>query len=422
MAEHAANAEYDTLEAVRVHTPGPELLSGSLDPEASLFPAPVPPERARREHRRMIEVFESEGVEVHQIADDLAAGDALDSLVREAVTDGRSAGGKQATAADVDAILDTFDAREKLGIVLSRIQLLGRDSETGEMGETVEADYWGRPEESTVTSLRFDRPISNMYFQRDHNLLGDRGPIVANMYEAARQPEIPLVRSAWEGIGAEVAHQVTDEPIEGGDFVPAGDFALVGTSALVNGEERILRTSYAAGEQLLEARAIGYDEVGLVRAPLEAGQAMAEKHGTGTRVLHLDGWFNIPAEGLAVTRKRLAAAAEVDIYERRNGGYRKRETTTLLEYVEGKGYDLIHPDWLERWPTNFLTIEDGKVLAIYRDDENGTGEYRPERNHTIETLKDRGVEVVPDGTGILPTALIKGGGGVHCMTTPLSRS
>ena len=413
MSEYAARAEYDTLDAVRVHTPGPELLSGSLDPESSLFPSPVPPEQARREHRRMIGVFESEGVEVHQIADDLAADGALDSMVREAVTVERSDGDR--AAADVDTILDTFDNHEKLGLVLGRIQLLERDS------AGVESDYWGRSAESTVTSLRFDRPISNMYFQRDHNLLGDEGPIVANMFEAARQPEIPLVRTAWEGVGAEVAHQVTDEPIEGGDFVPAGDFALVGTSAVVNGEERILRTSYAAGEQLLEAGAVGYDEVGLVRAPLEAGRAMAEEHGTGTRVLHLDGWFNIPAEGLAVTRKRLAAAAEVDVYERRNGEYRKRETTTVLDYVEGKGYDTIHPDWLERWPTNFVTIEDGKVIAIYRDDENGTGEYRPERNYTIETLKDRGVEVVPDGTGLLPTALIKGGGGVHCMTTPLSR-
>ncbi|MFB6155718.1 MAG: arginine deiminase family protein [Haloferacaceae archaeon] len=416
MPEYAAGAEYDRLRAVRVHTPGPELLSGSLDPETSLFSRPVPPEQARREHRRMIAAFEREGVEVHQMADDLAAGGALDALVREAVTV-EARDGARSTAPNVDAILDRFDNHEKLGLVLSRIQLLERDGD----GDGAATNSWGRPEVSPVTSLRFDRPVSNMYFQRDHNLLGDRGPIVANMYEAARQPEIPLVRTAWESVGADVVHQVTGEPIEGGDFVPAGEFALVGTSAVVDGEERVLRTSYAAGEQLLAAGAVGYDEVGLVRAPLEAGRAMADEYGTGTRVLHLDGWFNIPAEGLAVTRKRLAAAAEVDVYERRNGEYRKRETTTVLDYVERKGYDTIHPDWLERWPTNFVTIADGTVLAIYRDDENGTGEYRPERNHTIETLRERGVEVVPDGTGISPAALTSGGGGVHCMTTPLSR-
>lgn len=414
MSEYTARAEYDTLEAVRVHTPGPELLSGSLDPEASLFAEPVPPERARREHERIIEVFEREGVEVHQFADDLAAAGALDSLVEEAVAV-EPADGEGPRPADLDAVLGSFDDHEKLGLVLSRIRMLERDA------ESVGSDDSGRSEESTVTSLRFDRPVSNAYFQRDTSLLGDRGPVVANMYEAARQPEIPLVEEAWEGVGAEVAHRVTGEPIEGGDFVPAGDFALVGTSAVVDGEERVLRTSYAAGEQLLESGALGYDEVGLVRAPLEAGLAMGEEYDTGPRVLHLDGWFNIPAEGLAVTRKRLAAAAEVDVYERRGGEYRERETTTLLEYVESKGYDTIHPDWLERWPTNFLTIEDGKVLAIYRDDEDGTGEYRPERNHTVEALKERGVEVVPDGTGVLPTALIAGGGGIHCMTTPLSR-
>lgn len=414
MSEFTVEAEYDALDAVRVHTPGPELLSGSLDPGASLFSSPVPPEQARREHREMVELFEREGVEVHQFADDIAAGDALDSLVRDAVSVDR-ANGDDAPPTDIETVLDTFDAHEKLGLALSRIRLLEHDS------EGIGTNDWGRGVDSTVTSLRFDRPISNAYFQRDHNLVGDEGPILANMYDAARQPEIPLVRAALEGLGADIAHQVTGEPIEGGDFVPAGEFALVGTSAVVDGEERVLRTSHAAGEQLLEAGAIGYDEVGLVRAPLEAGLAMGDEHGTGPRVLHLDGWFNIPAKGLAVTRKRLAAAATVDVYQRRGDEYRKATTTTMLDYLDRKGYDVIHPDWLERWPTNFLTLNDGKVLAIYRDDEDATGEYRPERNHTIEALKDRGVEVVPNGTGIRPSALIAGGGGIHCMTTPLSR-
>ncbi|MDY6818257.1 MAG: arginine deiminase family protein [Halobacteriales archaeon] len=413
MPTYAANAEYETLNAVRVHTPGPELWSGSLDPEASLFYTSVPPEQARREHERMIAAFESQGVEVHQIADDLQTAGVLDSLVREAVTVERD--GDRPVAADIDTVVETFDAHEKLGLVLSRIAMIEHDE------SDAETSYWGRPERTPVTSLRLDRPISNMYFQRDHNLLGDNGPIVANMYEAARQPEIPLVRTAWEGIGAEVAHQVQGEPIEGGDFMPADEFALVGTSAKIDGEERILRTSYAAGEQLLESGALGYDEVGLVRAPLEAGQQLAEEYDTGTRVLHLDGWFNMPAEGLAVTRKELAAAAEVDVYERTGDAYSKRETTTVLEYLNDQGFDLIHPDWMERWPTNFVTVEDGTVIAIYRDTAAETGEYDPNRNPTIEALKDHGVEVVPDGTGLLPTALTNGGGGVHCMTTPLSR-
>jgi len=415
VVDHSAAAEYDALNAVRVHTPGPELLSGSLDPERSLFPEPVAPERARREHRRLIETFERAGVEVHQLADDVAAAGALDELVREVAAAAESEGVRPVP--DVEAVLDAFDAREKLGLVLSRAQLL--DGDPG--ADAADANWWGRAAESTAAGLRFERPISNAYFQRDHNLLGDRGPIVANMYDAVRQPEIPLVRTAWEGVGADLAHEVTGEPIEGGDFVPAGDFALIGTSAVVDGEEEILRTSYAAGEQLLDAGAVGYDEVGLVRAPLEAGRALGAEHGTGPRVLHLDGWFNVAAEGLAVTRERLAAAAEVDVYERRGGEYRRRETTTVLSYLDEKGYDTIDPDWLERWPTNFLTVDDGTVVAIYRDDAEGTGEYRPERNHTIEALKERGVEVLPDGTGLLPSALTAGGGGVHCMTTPLSR-
>ncbi len=400
----AARAEFDPLNAVRVHAPGPELLAANLDPEASLFYDAVPPERARREHDRIVDAFESAGVTVHRMADDLAAAGALDPLVREAV--GGDAPGVESIRA--------FSPREKLSVVLCRPHVLAAASGT-------ERTAWGRPAESEVPSVRLERPITNVYFQRDHNLLTDRGPVLANMYESARQPELPLVRAAWEGVGAEPVHEVTAGPIEGGDFLPAGEFALVGTSAVVDGEEVILRTSHAAGEELLDSGALGYDEVGLVRAPLAAGREMAERHDTGTRVLHLDGWLNLPAEGLAVTRERLAAAATVEVYARRGDRYRHDRTTTVLEYLDARGYEFVHPDWAERWPTNFVTVDDGRVVAIHRDDPDGTGEYRPERNPTIETLRERGVEILPDGTGLCPSALTRGGGGVHCMTTPISR-
>jgi arginine deiminase len=393
MTQYAARAEFEPLNAVRVHTPGLELWSGAIDPESNLFEAPVSPEGARREHERLVETYEAAGVEVHQLSEDLASAGVLDDLVREYVTIPDDAG------VDLDASLATLDAHEKLGLALSRARLEAHPD--------------------AASSLHVERPISNVYFQRDTTILGDQGPILCSMAKAVRQPEIPIVRQAWEGIGAEIAHEASVGPIEGGEFMPLGEFALLGVSAVVDGEEVVIRTSYDAGRSLLEAEAIGYDEFGLVRAPLAKERSIRQGHGGESRMMHLLGWFNVAADGLAVAFEELADAATVDVYERRPDGYAKTRSPTLLEYLHEKDYDVIGADWSERWPTNFVAVDDGTIVALYEPDENG--DYRPENNPTIEALKDRGVEVLPDGEGLPTGALTNGAGGFHCMTTPVSR-
>ena len=392
MSDFSVRAEFEPLEAVRVHEPGLELWSGAVDPGPNLFEDPVPPAQARREHRRIAETLAAAGVEVHHLADDLAAAGVLDDLVRERVT-------VPADGPDLEETLAALDAREKLQVALSRLAL-ERDA-----GES--------------TSLRLDRPISNVYFQRDTTVVGDRGPILCNMKEPVRRPEVPIVREAWEGLGADIVHEVTDEPLEGGEFLPLGEFALLGVSALVDGEEAVIRTSYDAGRQLLDAGAVSYDEVGLVRAPLEADRRLQAEHDRGERVMHLLGWFNVAAEGLAVADVELARHAAVDVYVRSGGEYRKDRSTDVLSYVREQGYDVIDVAPSERWPTNFVAVDDGEVVALYEPDADGA--YRPENNPTVEALKARGVEVLPDGEGLPRAALTSGSGGIHCMTTPLYR-
>lgn len=391
MSEYAVRTEFEPLNAVRVHTPGLELWSGSVDPGPNLFEEGVPPDRARREHGRLVESLETAGVEVHQLADDLAAGDHLDALVAEYAT--------VPDEVDLDGMLDAWEPREKLQLVLARVR------------------FERHPD--AATSVHVERPVSNTFFQRDTTVVGDRGPILCEMYEPVRKPEVPIVRRAWEAVGAEFVHEMSGEPLEGGEFLPAGEFALLGVSAEVDGEEVVVRTSYDAGRQLLEAGAVGYDEVGLVRAPLEADRRLREEQGTGSRVMHLLGWCNIAAEGLAVLDAELARHATVDVYARDGDGYAFDRSTTTLDYLEDRGYDVVDVSPAERWPTNFLAVDDGRVVPLYEPDADG--EYRPENNPTIERLKERGVEVLPDGEGLPRAALTNGAGGVHCMTTPLSR-
>lgn len=390
MPDYSVRAEYDRLAAVRVHTPGLELWSGGLDPEPNLFDAPVPPDQARRDHERLVETLRSAGVEVHQLADDLA-GDPLDELVAEYAT--------LPEGASLEGVRESFDPREKLQLVLANARV---DRHPG-----------------ATSSVHVDRPLSNTFFQRDTTLVGDRGPVLCRMREPVRRRETPVVRRAWEAVGAEFAHEVREEPLEGGEFLPAGEFALLGVSADVDGGEEVVRTSYEAGRQLLDSGAVGYDEVGLVRAPLEADRRLRTEHGVGSRVLHLLGWCNVAAEGLAVMDTTLAEHADVDVYVRTGDGYERDRTTTTLAYVEEQGYDVVPATPEERWVTNFLSVDDGRVVPLY--EPGPSGEYRPEDNPTIERLKERGVEVVPDGEGLPAGTLTRGAGGIHCMTTPLSR-
>lgn len=417
MSDHAVHAEWEPLESVRVHTPGLELWSGSLAPEPNLFEGHVPPDRAAREHDRIVDVLRDAGVEVHQLADDLAAAGVLDDLAREALSrdacrDGSGTSGRAGSdgsgttegtgsdGIDVDGVVASFDAREKLQTVLARPSVVSA--------------------EESGASIELDRPISNVYFQRDTTILADRGPILCEMHEPIRRRETPLVRDAWSGVGAGIAHEMSGEPIEGGEFMPAGEFALLGVSADLDGEEHVIRTSYAAGEQLMDVGAVGYPEFGLVRAPLEADRRLRGDRGLGSRVMHLLGWFNVAAEGLAVLDADLARAAEVDVYRRRGDGYAYDRSTSTLEYVrDDRGFDVIDVAPTERWPTNFLAIDDGVVVPLYEPDANG--EYRPENNPTIEALKRRGVRVLPDGEGVPRDALTEGAGGIHCMTTPIVR-
>jgi arginine deiminase len=391
MSDHSVRAEYDRLNAVRVRTPGLELYGGGVDPEPNLFEAPVAPEAARREHERLVDVLESTHVEVHHLADDLEAAGALPALLREHVTlpDGVA----------VEDLRAALSPREQLGYALARARV----------ERTPDA----------ASSLHVEEPISNVFFQRDTTLVGDRGPVLCEMYEPVRRPEVPIVRRAWEGVGADVAHEMRGEPIEGGEFMPVGEFALLGVSADVDGEEEVIRTSYDAGRDLMDAGAVGYEEVGLVRAPLEADRRLRERHDAGSRVMHLLGWLNVAAEGLAVVDEDLARHAEVDVYARRGDGYELDRSLTTLEYLDERGYDTVDVSWSERWPTNFLAVDDGVVVPLYEPDEEG--DYRPELNPTVEALKERGVTVLPDGEGLPRAQLTNGAGGIHCMTCPLSR-
>jgi arginine deiminase len=387
MTRHRARAEFDRLRSVRVHRPGFEVLVGSLDHRRHGFPDPLSLSAAQPEHDRLVSTLEDEGVEVGHLHDDLGRA-GLDSLLSESMS----------APDEVRATLDAMSPADRLTAVATglRVALEGDDADPR-------------------TRVATGNVASNLYFQRDDQLLTDRGPVVCRPYNEVRVREMPIVRAAWEALGTDPL-VAGPEPIEGGDFLPLGEFALLMVSADLDGEEHVLRTSLAAGEDLLESGALGYEEVGLVRAPLETDRREAAARGRESRLMHLDGWCNVPAEGLAVVRESLAEDATVEVYAREGEGYRHDRTErSLLGYLKGKEYGTIDAPYDERWATNFLTIDDGVVVAVAESAQGKEGE-------TIRRMREVGVEVVPDGVGLRLNELTKGGGAVHCMTQPIART
>ncbi len=409
MGDHSVRAEYETLQAVRVHEPGFEALLGAIDPAPNHFARAFSLRTAKGEHRTIVETLESAGVDVHHLHEDV--GDELDAFLRGAIEADPSGPHPPTREELVDNVAASSTYEQLQAILLG--PTIGRTSDDP-VGDALPDDP-----ATSASTFRVERPISNVYFQRDCQIVGDRGPILPRPATATRERELPLVEAAWHGVGAEFAHRTSpSETLEGGDFLPAGEFALLGVSALKNGEEYVLRSSYDGGRELLDAGAVGYEEFGLVRPPLSADERLAERHDTSSRLLHLDGWLNIAAEGLAVAREPLLEAATVELFVREGDGYERRGSETLAALLERHDYEVIDAPYPERWATNFLTVDDGKVIAIYETDD---GTYSPENNRTIERLKAEGVEVLPDGEGLDPEQLTNGGGGIHCMTSPIRR-
>ncbi len=409
MTDCTVDAEYDRLREVRVHEPGIEALIGATDPAPNHFSRSFSVREARSEHRTMVETLESAGVTVRYLHEDLDG--ALDDLLAERI--GIDETGSHAP--DREEILANVDAQT----AYERLQALLVGPTFGRTSDDPAEQTGPDSPANCASSVAVERPISNIYFQRDCQIVGDRGPILPRPATPTRQRESQVVETAWRAIGAEFAGRTSaPHTLEGGDFLPADEFALVGTSAVVDGAEHVLRTSYDGGRELLETGAVGYDEVGLVRPPLAADERLAEKHGTSSRLMHLDGWLNIAADGLAVGRKPLLDAATVEVFNRAGDGYAHRETESLTELLHRHDYEIIDAPYEERWATNFLTVDDGAVVAIHETDADG---YDPENNHTIDRLTAAGVDVLPDGEGLNPENLTNGGGGIHCMTSPIRR-
>jgi arginine deiminase len=428
-----AQAEWYPLREVLIHRPGIEMFFGLLEPYSFLYERAFSVDEAIYEHTLLEHALTEAGVAVHRLKRyavevNRQHPELADRVRRFAERIVQYTGPKEMVARSRQALhrnLREFDAETLFNILLLRPSIrLERHT-----GERV-----------ILPKVELDVPLANLYFLRDQQALSGRGFILGRMAKPQRRNEPLLTGTLLRASGAAIAGEVRSPgTFEGGDFMPLGTFALVGTGD---------RTNPSGVRQVLSMN-LGFDEVGVVHQP--AHPAIPDDATDPMIDMHLDTYFNVAGDGIAVGSDVLLRAARVDVYRRRGRGRLVREAKhrSLSEYLAEKKFEVVPLSSLEQmsYASNFLCVNDRKIIAVEVEQEvdgvlaglsraarrnphrygallalakrertrlRGGGGYFP---HTA-ALRDRGVEAVP-----LSLRAITGGyGGAHCMTCVIDRA
>jgi arginine deiminase len=425
--ETGARAEWDTLRHVLVHEPGIEVFFALLAPEANLYERFFNHHEARWEHRQLCDLLHNSfGVRIHHLKT---------TLMEEAGEPG-----------PVRDLLVSMAAR-RLADVRTTMTSPGRHGEAGGAGMAVPLDERDPEHLFRIVVLnpglghgrdghvRLSNPLHNLYFMRDQQAATDRGICMGRMATRERSEEVAVSALGLRALGVEPVHQVSQGRFEGGDFLPAGEFALVGCGSRTNPE----------GVHDLLAGGMGFDEVAVVREPrhpLITGRDPMVN-------MHLDTYLNFPREGVAVGSPALLQEAKVTVFNRSGEGYeRSGDGGTVLEYLGAKGFDLIEITTLEQlcFSTNFLSVRNGACITPdastlapimlrrlsekARADPGTYGRLLAQAEHDYQLLRTE-AEFFPHKKGVyahglemtplLLTNATGGYGGAHCMTCVIAR-
>ncbi len=431
--EGKIKAEWDTLRKVVVHKPGIEMFMGLLDPEASLYERAFNRYKARSEHDTLQRTLKEEfGVTVQRMDKSLMDIAEKDNSVKSALIDmalsvlhfdGVEAEVNEAKA-QLKENIDLYDMNHFIDILLMRPEVHLKSA---------------RGASAMHMKITSNDPLSNLYFMRDQQATTDRGIFMSRMSKPQRRHEPEVTKLVWKAMNLPIAGEGKgNATIEGGDFIPMKDFALLG-----NGD----RTNDEGVKQMLES-GVGFDEVAVVHQPLHP--LIPGDQPDPMIDMHVDTYFNVASSSTVIVSELLLNNAKVDVYYKEEmGNYKKSGThTNLHDYIKSKGFNIVSLSTLEQmsYSSNFLCIKDGTILAIdsariiksvlndlvYKAKENpsrygalldevkkeyaqftGAGGVFPYKKEMYENGIDAYVLNLENITG--------GYGGAHCMTAAIER-
>ncbi|BBL67192.1 amidinotransferase [Methanoculleus chikugoensis] len=425
-------AEWERLRTVAVHRPGIEMFFGLLEPYAALYERAFSRYEARREHDSLQRTLGEEfGVRVLRLKETILDAADRDPAVRRRLVDWAHEtvavrGGRREVAEARRSMEQNADALDSLHFFT--LLLLNPIIDVGGRGAGGGVDV----------RILGQSPLANLYFMRDQQAATARGLVVGRPAKRQRAREPEITRFLWDILGIPIAGTV-EEPgtFEGGDFMPMGEFALVGTGDRTNRE----------GVSRFLDLAPGFDEIGIVHQP---GHPLIPGDRPDPMVdMHLDTYFNVAGSGVVLGSEFLLRRARLEVCYRSGEGYEPSgETTTLYDYIQSKGFSVIDLSILEQlsYAANVLCVRDGSILAVEGErvmqtvllnlerkaarDPERYGRLLRHAEEDCRRIMNEGrifphkPEFARHGIEVFPLHLenLTGGyGGPHCMTCTLER-
>ena len=410
--EPIPESEVAPLEAVIVHSPGPEI--EAMTPRTAgelLFHGIIPLAAVSDEHRRLVD-FLSRVCRVHE----------LTYLLAKAVEDEstRTRLIEQVVAADV---ADPALAARVRADLLSLDPAALADSLVRGLPARIDSL------EAALSGRQYDLPpLPNLYFMRDAAVVIGDAVAIAAMTHRVRRREALLVRAALQAAGAselEFATSAPDLRLEGGDIlVVRPDLIVAGVSP---------RTSASGLDALVSALAGRRGEPITVIAAV-----LPDERST----IHLDMVFTLVDRDAAVVYEPLVSGPRrMEVYrlavdgEQRSVGREEGLLPALaragvdLEPIPCGGNDPVVRE-REQWLSGANLFAFGPGRAIAYDCNPATIDACARAGFRVVAI-DRAVDVLlaaDDRTGAgrvlvtMPgTNLARGGGGPRCMTLPIRR-
>jgi len=427
-------AEWDPLEKIVVHKPGIEMFYGLLEPYGSLYERAFSRDGARHEHDMLTRVLEKEfNVSVLKLKDAIVEGARKNPQVKQKLIDkARETIEYSGNKEYVKLAQKEFEQNCKYYDILHFFYILLMDP-------LIQISK-GTGTRNVALNVIQRQPLANLYFMRDQQFVTDQGIVICRMAKPARRRETEVTKFLWEEVlGLPILHEMeAPATIEGGEFLPMGDFALVGIGD---------RTNQAAIDQLLKLP-LGYKEIGVVHQPLHP--LIPSSKPDPMINMHLDTYFNVDGKDVVVGSELLLKQAKVDVYHNEGEGVFVKDPTekNLYEYIWDMGFDVINITTLEQmsYASNFLCLHDKEILAVdvqpitrevlknlKRSAQKNPSKYKK----LLEQAEKDFIQLSRTGNffphkkeiyrnGITPRPLslrnLTGGyGAAHCMTCALSR-
>jgi arginine deiminase len=332
-----------------IHRPGIEMVFGLLQPYAFLYERAFSFTEAVREHRRLQSALEEEGVKVRtlqQFSLEVAEQDPrFTRRVRAQIPRiVRYTGPAEMVRRSRETLrqnLKEFDPETLFQILLLRPSIR-LDRRAGFRG--------------IAPQVALHTPLANLCYMRDQQALTQRGFILGRMAKPQRRLEAWITGAVLRGARAPIVGEVkAPGTFEGGDFIPGGDWALLGVGDRTNG---------SAVRQILRMP-LGYEEIAVVEQPTHPLLPPGDRDPMIN--MHLDTYLNLAGHDVAVGSELLLKVARTSVYRRRGSRLvRIDRPTNLASYLEGKGVEVVPISTIEQmsYASNFLAIRDRRIIAV----------------------------------------------------------